>query len=84
MRRLLAGLFMILLSVGMIAVALNRSVPVYDEDVAEDDFAIYDDISEIDLTRDATFGGVIRSASTGRLITTYDRSQPVGRRACPT
>ncbi len=39
-------------------------------------------ISEIQLVEDATFAGVRRIQ--GRLMSTYDRSKPRGKRLCPT
>ncbi len=84
MFRLISGLLIILLSVGMIAFGALRSLPVYEEDLAEDDFAVYEEIAELQLNDDATFSGVRRSRLTGRLITMYDRGRIGGRPACPT
>jgi len=45
-------------------------------------FAPFETISEVQLVVDATFTGVVRRD--GGLYSTYDRSQPQGKRACPT
>lgn len=39
-------------------------------------------ITELQLVEDATFAGVRRLH--GRLVSTYDRSKPRGKRLCPT
>ncbi|MEW6072874.1 MAG: hypothetical protein AB1726_09835 [Planctomycetota bacterium] len=44
--------------------------------------APYEEIGERELLIDATFTGVVRRD--GFLYSTYDRSQPLGKRACPT
>ena len=84
MKRLLVGCVVVILSLAMIALSFARSFPVYEEDLSADEFAVYEDIPEYELTSDATFAGVRVSSLTGRFITTYDRSQPRGRKACPT
>jgi hypothetical protein len=43
---------------------------------------VVEKISEAQLVIDATFTGVLRKGD--KLVTQYDRSQPAGRRACPT
>ena len=42
----------------------------------------YEEISDAQLVIDATFSGVLRRGA--NLYSTYDRSEPAGRRACPT
>ena len=59
-----------------------RSHKVYDESIKEFGILPFHKISERDLVVDATFTGTIRRGD--KLFTTYDRSQPVGKRACPT
>ncbi|MBE7558353.1 hypothetical protein HS125_05200 [bacterium] len=83
-KRILLGCLMTLLGAGMIAASSTRAFPVYDEDLPEDEFAFYQEVSEIRVTWDGTFAGVLRSSSTGRLVTTYDRDAPPERPACPT
>ena len=84
MRRLMIGILVVVLSLGAIAYSFARKFPVYEEDLDPEEFAIYEEISEGDLVYDATSSGIFRSEKTGRLVSTYDRSQPRGRQACPT
>lgn len=84
MKRLTFGGVACILSAGMILFSLGREFRAYREDVPEDDLVFFDKISEATLVGDSTFAGVIRSELTGRLVSTYDRSQPRGRPACPT
>lgn len=84
MARLVVGCLVIAVGIGMIAFAWMRIVPVYEEDLSEDDFAVYEEIPEYVLVTDATFAGVFRSRTTGRLVTAYDRNQIQDRPACPT
>jgi hypothetical protein len=83
-KRLIGGVIVALFSIGMLAAGLLHSVSVYEEDVPEGEFALFEDVREGNLVVDATFSGVVRSKLTGRLITTYDRTQPRDRKACPT
>ena len=57
---------------------------VYDDDEMSRQFGLFtfQTISEAQLTIDATFTGTTRKE--GRLFSTYDRSQPHGKKACPT
>lgn len=84
MRRFIIAILVGVLSLGLMGASLMRRFPVYEEDVGEDAFVFFEEVSELTLVDDATFAGVIRSTRTGRLITTYDRSQPKSRPACPT
>jgi hypothetical protein len=84
MKRLLLGLAILALSIVLLGFGLVREFPVYEEDAGEEDLAFYEPVSEVALTEDATFSGVFVSKKTGRLISNYDRSQPHGRKACPT
>lgn len=84
MKRLLAGILVLIAGLALMGFSFLRKVPVYDEDLASDEVAFYEETSEIDLTEYATFSGVVRSGTTGRLIINFDRSQPRGRAACPT
>lgn len=43
---------------------------------------MFQEISEIELTEDSTFSGV--ESYKGKLLSTYDRSQPKTKQACPT
>lgn len=72
------------LAFAAIAGGLNRFHTVYDKGAAE--FGIDDPIriTERQLNADATFSGVESSRTTGKMLSTYDRSRPPGKRACPT
>lgn len=84
MKRLVGGVIVALFSIGMLVAGLRHSVSVYEEDVPKDEFAFFERVRESDLVIDATFTGVVRSKLTDRLVTTYDRTVPRGRKACPT
>ena len=84
MKRLLAGIVVLIAGLALMGFSFLRKIPVYDEDLASDEVAFYEETSEIDLTQYATFAGVVRSKKTGRMIINFDRSQPQGRAACPT
>ena len=71
-------------AVAMLIAGGVRAHKVYDQD---DEFAgfgmvTFNKISDIQLVIDATFTGVVRRD--GTLYSTYDRSQPRGKKACPT
>jgi hypothetical protein len=83
-KRLIVGIVILVVCVGMVVYSRDRSHEVYAEDVPADEFAFYDEISETTLILDSTFTGVIRSATTGNLITNYDRDDPEAKPACPT
>ena len=57
---------------------------VFEQDTGFADFevATFIQLTDRDLVADATFTGVARIG--GKLYSTYDRSQPRGKRACPT
>jgi hypothetical protein len=69
---------------------------VYDDDEMAREFGMltFQKISEAQLTIDATFSGTVRKAypieqdgesrMIPRLYSTYDRSQPRGKKSCPT
>jgi hypothetical protein len=80
----LAGGIAAALAFAAIATGLSRSHVVYDKGAAE--FGMDDPIriTEKQLNADATFSGVESSRKTGKMLSTYDRSQPPGKRACPT
>ncbi|HNT33653.1 MAG TPA: hypothetical protein PKH07_01495 [bacterium] len=84
MRRLFVGVCVICLSLAAIGYSFSRQFEIYEEDLTQGEFAFFEGVSERILVSDATFGGVFISEKTGRFISTYDRSQPRGREACPT
>ncbi len=59
-----------------------RKHKVYESDTEEFGLLTFHRISEFQMVVDATFRGVAREGD--RLYTTYDRSQPRGKSACPT
>ena len=71
-----------LLAVVFLVAGGYRSHKVYDQ--AKEEFGLrnFSDISEYQLVQDATFSGTIRKW--GELYSTYDRTGPKGKIACPT
>jgi hypothetical protein len=59
-----------------------RTHKVYESDTEEFGLLTFYRISEFQMVVDSTFHGVSRED--GRLYSTYDRSQPRGKSACPT
>ncbi len=59
-----------------------RTHKVYESDTEEFGLLTFYRINELQMVVDATFHGVARED--GRLYSTYDRSQPRGKSACPT
>lgn len=59
-----------------------RTHKVYESDTEEFGLLTFYRISEFQMVVDATFHGVAREED--RLYSTYDRSQPRGKSACPT
>ncbi len=59
-----------------------REHKVYNKSEQEFGLRNYTDISEYQLVEDATFSGTIRKW--GELYSTYDRTAPKGKMACPT
>ncbi|MCK5558719.1 MAG: hypothetical protein KAJ01_10085, partial [Candidatus Hydrogenedentes bacterium] len=58
---------------------------VYDAEAETDEWGgmrTFHKISERELVEDATFTGVVRKGN--ELQSTYDRSEPKGKRLCPT
>ncbi|MGD8535942.1 MAG: hypothetical protein PVF66_08845 [Candidatus Aminicenantes bacterium] len=59
-----------------------RTHKVYESDTEEFGLLTFHRINEFQMVVDATFHGVAREGD--RLYSTYDRSQPRGKSACPT
>ncbi len=59
-----------------------REYKVYDRSDKEFGLRTYTEISEYQLVEDATFSGTVRKW--GDLFSTYDRTVPKGKMACPT
>ncbi len=71
--------------IGALALLLAGSIrthKVYESDTEEFGLLTFYRINELQMVVDATFHGVARED--GRLYSTYDRSQPRGKSACPT
>jgi len=59
-----------------------RTHKIYDRSTEEFGLLSFTHISDAGMIVDTTFGGIERKGD--RLYTTYDRSQPHGKRSCPT
>lgn len=71
-----------LAALALLGMGVLRTHKVYDPTTEEFGIAAFNRVSDRDLVVDATFGGVRRDAD--RLYSTYDRSLPRGKSACPT
>jgi len=69
-------------ALALLVVGIVRGHKVYDADAEEIGLVAFHRISDRQLVIDATFGGVARRAE--KLYSTYDRTQPRGKQACPT
>lgn len=79
--RIAAALFLGMAALLLLAGAV-RTHQVYDQSTEEFGLLSFTRISDGALVVDATFSGVERRGS--RLYSTYDRSEPRGKRTCPT
>jgi hypothetical protein len=77
-----AAVGVLAVAVALLVASAARRHAVYDRDAAEFGIELATNVSERVLVADTTFRGV--ELRDGRLYSTYDRSQPVGKRACPT
>ena len=66
----------------LVAAGAGRRHRVYEAVPDEFGLRIFHRVNEAGLIEDSTFGGVVRRD--GRLLTTYDRAAPRGKRSCPT
>ena len=68
----------------MLAIGAATTHKVYDkgDEFAEFGLLTFTRLSDRQLVEDATFTGVARIGP--KLFSTYDRSQPRGKKACPT
>ena len=76
-----AGL-LLLVAGALLLIGGLRNHKVYDPVAEEFGIVAFERISDFQLIMDATFGGV--RLDKGLLYTTYDRTQPRGKRTCPT
>ena len=72
----------LVVALALLLVGNLRVHKVYDADAEEWGLVGFVKIGERDLVEDATFTGVVRR--TEKLYSTYDRTQPRGKRLCPT
>ena len=77
-----AASVVLVLAVAFVVAACLHTHKVYDPDTEAFGILAFTRVGERDLVIDATFTGVTRRD--GRLYSTYDRSQPRGKQACPT
>lgn len=66
----------------MLLAGAGRDHKVYDPDTEEFGLLGFTRVTDRQMVVDTTFGGVTRRNA--RLYSTYDRSAPQGKRACPT
>ena len=78
----LAAAALIAVAVVLLLMGALRTHKIYDPVTEEFGIVAFQRISERELVEDATFGGV--RLDKGQLYTTYDRTQPRGKRTCPT
>lgn len=82
MYRKILAIIVLILAIALFLIGTVRSYKVYDREEVQTGIDAFYRVNERDLVVDATFTGVVREGD--KLYSTYDRSQPVGRRACPT
>ncbi len=78
----IAAVILGLLALSLIAVGAVRAHKIYDPETEEFGIVAFIKVTDKDLVVDTTFGGVTKTD--GRLYSTYDRTQPRGKKACPT
>ncbi len=78
----LAAAVLLMAALALIGFGAWRTHKVYDPVTEEFGIVAFQRISDRELVVDSTFGGVRRDK--GLLYTTYDRTQPRGKQACPT
>jgi hypothetical protein len=81
-RHKIIAVSLLVLALLLAGVGMTRSYRIYDESDAEFGLVTFTRIGQFQLNIDATFSGVVRKD--GKLYTTWDRSQPRGKRSCPT
>jgi len=71
-----------LAALSLIAIGMVRSHKVYDPQTEQFGIVAFSRVPDKNLVMDTTFGGVTWTG--GRLYSTYDRTLPRGKQACPT
>jgi len=79
--KILAVAFLVI-ALAFLLIGNLRSYIVYDQAAEEFGIESTDKVSDRELVRDATFTGTIRKGD--KLYSTYDRTEKVGKRPCPT
>jgi hypothetical protein len=69
-------------SLAMLVAGAARAFKVYEQEAGDFGIQGFTRVSDRQMVIDATFGGVARKGN--RLLSTYDRLKPQGKRACPT
>lgn len=72
----------LVIALALLLMGSLRTHKVYETDTEEFGLLTFYRINEFQMVVDATFHGVAREDE--RLYSTYDRSQPRGKSACPT
>jgi hypothetical protein len=80
-RKIIAAAVLIV-ALALLLAGSIRTHKVYESDTEEFGLLTFYRINEFQMVVDATFHGVAREDD--RLYSTYDRSQPRGKSACPT
>jgi len=80
--RKIIALAALIIALALLVAGSFRTHKVYESDTDEFGLLTFYRINEFQMVVDSTFHGVAREDD--RLYTTYDRSQPRGKSACPT
>ncbi len=72
----------LIVALALLIVGSVRQHKVYEADAEEFGLVAFQRITDRQLVIDATFSGTLRKGL--RLYSTYDRSKPRGKKACPT
>ena len=80
--RKIIAVAVLIVALALLLAGSIRTHKVYESDTEEFGLLTFYRINEFQMVVDATFHGVAREDD--RLYSTYDRSQPRGKSACPT
>jgi hypothetical protein len=81
-KRKIIAVAVLIVALSLLLAGSIRTHKVYESDTEEFGLLTFYRINEFQMVVDATFHGVVREED--RLYSTYDRSQPRGKSACPT
>ncbi len=76
------SIIVLIIAAVFLLIGTFASYKVYDKDTEDFGILAFNKIKDTQLVVDATFGGTIKKGD--KLYSTYDRSEPVGKRACLT